>query len=86
MENTIDEKTMDKVIEILLDIQPNLEKTIRTETKLIDNNILESFDIITLVGDLNSAFDVKIGAGDLIPANFNSAAAICALIQKKLKD
>ena len=35
-----------------------------------------------LVGELNEAFDISIGAEDLVPENFNSAQAIYALVQR----
>ena len=46
-----------------------------------DKRILDSFDIVTLVGDLMDEFDVEIGAEHMIPENFNSAEAIYNLIQ-----
>jgi len=49
---------------------------------LIDDKILDSFDIITLVADINSEFDVTIPAEEIIPENFNSARALYALIER----
>jgi acyl carrier protein len=47
---------------------------------LIDDGILDSFDIIALVGELNENFNIEIGVEDLLPENFNSAAAMMKLI------
>ena len=52
------------------------------ETELIDNGILDSFDIVALVGELNDTFDIEIKPNNLIPANFNSAKAMMALIEQ----
>ena len=52
------------------------------EKKLIDDEILDSFDIISIVGDINDTFDVSISADELLPENFNSAEAIWDLIRK----
>ena len=49
---------------------------------LIDGKIFDSFDIVTLVAEINAEFDVAIPAEELIPENFNSAEAIWELIQR----
>lgn len=53
-----------------------------TQESLIDDGILESLDIVTIVGDLMDKYDIVIGVDDLAPENFNSARAIFSLIQK----
>ena len=50
------------------------------ETKLIDDGVLDSFDIVSLVSDLNSEFDIEINVMDLEPVNFNSVKAMLELI------
>lgn len=70
---------MEKVIEILKGLHADVDY--ETEDKLIDNRILDSFDIVTLVGELMDEFDVEIGAEHMLPENFNSAKAIYALIE-----
>lgn len=73
---------MDKLMTILNDARPDLDFT--KETKLIDDEILDSFDIITIVGEINEEFDININVADLLPENFNSAKAIWQLIQDYL--
>ena len=70
---------MDKLMQILEDLRPDVD--FASETALIDNGILESFDIVSLVGALDDAFDIEIKPNHLIPANFNSAKAILALVE-----
>ena len=53
-----------------------------TENALIDGGMLDSFDIVTLVAEIDDAFGIEIPAEALIPENFNSAKAIFALIQQ----
>ena len=53
-----------------------------TEDALIDGGMLDSFDIVTLVAEIDDAFGIEIPAEALIPENFNSAKAIFALIQR----
>ena len=52
------------------------------ETKLIDDGILDSFDIVSLVSELNSEFDVEINVMDLEPVNFNTVQAMMELLEK----
>ena len=53
---------------------------------MIDDEILDSFDIVTLVAALDDEFDVQITAKDILPENFNSAEAIYKLVQKLLEE
>jgi acyl carrier protein len=72
---------MDKLIEILMDIDDSVDY--ETETALVDDHILDSFGIITLVSEIEEEFGVNIVTADMVPENFNSAQAIWNLIQKK---
>ena len=71
---------MEALLDILQELHPEVD--FETETALIDNKILDSFDIVTLVAEIDANFDVAIPAEELVPENFNSAQAIYALIQR----
>lgn len=71
---------MEKLIEILESLQP--EADYETEEHLIDNHILDSLTILSLIAEIEDEFDVVVPTVEIIPANFNSAAAIWALIEK----
>ena len=71
---------MEELMNILDELRPDVD--FETETALIDDGILDSFDIVTLVNEIRDAFDVEIKPSDLIPDNFNSAKAIQALIDR----
>jgi len=71
---------MEKLYEILEDCCPDID--FRTETKLIDDGLLESLDIVMIVNELAEQFDVRIGIEELVPENFNSAQAMLSLIEK----
>ena len=71
---------MEKLLEILDDLHPDVD--FETEEHLIDNKILDSFDIVTLVAEIDAEYDVAIPAEELIPENFNSAKALYALVEK----
>ena len=74
---------MDKLIEILTSIRPDID--FNTASDLIDNEVIDSFDIIAIVGELNNYYDVNIGVEELVPENFNSASAILGLIERLKK-
>ena len=69
---------MDELLEILEDLHDDVDFT--TCTTLIDDKILDSFDIVTIVAEVNNVFDVQIPDEELKPENFNSAKSLYALI------
>ena len=71
---------MDELLDILKELKPDVD--FEAEKSLIDNAILDSFDIVQLVTQLKDAFDIDITPADLIPENFNSAEAMWNMIQK----
>lgn len=71
---------MDELMEILEKLRPDVD--FEKETALIDDGVLDSFDIVALVGELNEAFDIEIKPNNLVPENFNSANAMMALIEQ----
>ena len=71
---------MEKLLEILTDLHPDVD--FDTCTTLIDDKILDSFDIVTLVAEIDAEFDVAIPAEELVPENFNSAQALYELVSK----
>ena len=66
------------VLEILHDIREDID--FENETALIDDDLLESLDIVAIVGEFNEEFDVEISVEDLLPENFNSVDAMVELI------
>lgn len=71
---------MEDLLEILRGLHPDVD--FETEENLIDDGILDSMDIVSLISEINDAFEVTITAKDIIPANFNSAQALYELIQE----
>lgn len=68
----------EQLMDILIDLRPDVD--FDTEDQLVTNGILESFDIVSLVAALTEEFDIEIQAKDLLPENFNSAAAMLRMI------
>lgn len=75
---------MEELLNILAELHPDVD--FATEEHLIDDKILDSFDIVTLVAEIDSAFDVAIPAEELIPENFNSAKALYALVERLMEE
>lgn len=71
---------MDKLLELLHGIRPDVD--FESETELIDDGILDSFDVVSIISEIDDVFGVQIRINELEPENFNSAEAIWALIQK----
>lgn len=71
---------MDKLLEILKEAKSEVDFS--TEKALIDNGLLDSFDVVQLVMKLNEEFDIEIGAEEITPENFNSAESIWAMIKR----
>lgn len=69
-----------KVIEILKKMHPDAD--VAGSVRLVDDGILDSLDIVTLVTELNAAFDVRIPAIEILPDNFNSVGAMVAMIER----
>lgn len=71
---------MEKLLEILNDLHPEVD--FENNEELIDDGILDSLDIVTIVTEIDDKFGVTIPAEEIIPENFNSAQALMALITR----
>ena len=71
---------MEELRTILEEIRPDVDFDV--EKELIYGKVLDSFDIIAIVSELNQNYDLRINVNDLLPENFNSIEAIWELVQK----
>ena len=71
---------MEEIIKILKEIRPEIDVNSKA---LVDEGLLDSFDIVTLVSELIDYFKVDITVEDIIPDNFNSVDSIKGLIERK---
>lgn len=74
---------MDKLIKLLEGVKPGVD--FKNTTNLIDDGILDSFDIVTIVSLINDEFDIDFPVSEVIPENFNSVEALYNTI-KGLED
>ena len=70
---------MEKLLEILQRVRPDVD--FKNETLLIDDGILDSMDVVSIISELDDEFGVQVRINELIPDNFNSVEAIWNLIQ-----
>lgn len=75
---------MDKLIEILEGIQPDVDY--RECTTLIDDGLLDSFAILSIVGEIEDEFGVSVTPAEIIPENFNSAESLWDMIERLKED
>lgn len=75
---------MEKLMKILKELRPEID--FETETNLIDGGILDSFDMVSLIGELNESFGIEISFDDMEPENFNSAGQIYQMILRLLNE
>lgn len=71
---------MKKLMEILMELDDSIDW--ENETALIDERILDSFGVISLISELEEQFDIEIEESEIIPQNLNSADAMWKMIQR----
>ena len=71
---------MDELLDILKELHPEVD--FDTCETLVDDKIIDSFDIVTIITEVNNTFDVAIPAEEIVPENFNSAKALWALVER----
>lgn len=70
----------EKVLEILANLRPEFDFT--EDVNFIEEGMLDSFDVVTLVSDLDSTFGISIDGVDIVPENFSSVDSIINLLKK----
>ena len=76
--------TLEEFIELLQDIKEDVD--FENCTTLIDDHVLDSCDILSTISALNEEFDISIPAAEIVPENFNSAAALYAMVERLLDE
>ena len=75
-----EENNMEQIYDILEELRPEFD--FRESDNFVEDGYLDSFDIISLVSELEERFEIKIDGLDLIPENFESIESIKKLIEK----
>lgn len=75
---------MDELLEILNEVKPGVD--FENDTDLIGHGVLDSITMVTLVMELNDAFDIEITPVDIVPDNFKTVQTIYDMIQRLSDD
>ena len=73
-----------RIKEIIEDVRPDIEYN--EDSLLIDEGLIDSFDAVNLVLDLNDEFNINIGVEDVTPENFNTVDSIEKLVERLRED
>ena len=73
---------MELVLEILEELNLDTEEDLSTYDRLVDDGILASLDLVTIIAELGDTFDITIPAREIRPENFNSASAMLAMVER----
>ena len=76
--------TLDAMIELLEVVKGDVDYA--SCTTLIDDHVLDSFDILSIISTLNDAYDISIPAAEIVPENFNSAASLLAMVERLIDE
>ena len=73
---------MEEFLEFLEDVVPGVD--FENSTDLIDGHKLSSFDILSIVSEIEDEYGVELSPKDLKPENFNSAKALWKLVEERM--
>lgn len=71
----------EQIIKILTEIRPEFDFS-QEGVNFIEEGMLDSFDVVNLVSDLDSIFNVSIDGVDILPENFETVESIEQLLKK----
>lgn len=71
---------MQELLEFLKDVMPNVDW--ETDKLLVDDGVLDSMDIISVISEITDEYDVKISMDEMKPENFNSVQGIYEMITR----
>ena len=74
----------ERILEVVRSIRPDVD--FEKETALIDDEILDSFDVIQIVTELMEEFGIFIDADDIEPENLNSLDGIREMVERKMEN
>ena len=79
---------MEEIKEIIRDMLQELHEGVDfdAEERLVDDKVLDSFDLVTLVAELSEEFDIEITAEDFVEKNFNSLDALTAMVSRLIDE
>ena len=74
----------EQIIKILTELRPEFDFS-QDGINFIDEGMLDSFDIVSLIDSIETEIGVSIAGADVLPENFCNVDAICKTIEKNRK-
>lgn len=71
---------MEELLTLLMEIRPDIQ--FRGGAKLVDDGLLDSFDIVSIVGEIGERFQVDVPVEEISGQNFNSPEAMLRMIER----
>lgn len=71
---------MEELLSLLSDILPKID--FENGDDLVDDGVLDSLDIVSIISELSSAYDIEIPSDEITPENFNNAEAILKMVER----
>lgn len=71
----------EQIIKILTELRPEFDFT-QEGVDFIEEGMLDSFDIVNLVSELDATYNISIDGVDILPENFGTIEAIEQLLKK----
>lgn len=78
------EEIRESILQILEELHADID--FEKEEQLVDDKILDSFDLVTLVSELGEEFDIEITAKEFVAENFNSVDRLTKMVLCLLED
>lgn len=75
---------MDAILEILSGLHPEVD--FEKCNTLVDDRIIDSFDIVTIISEISDEFDITVPVEEIVPKNFNSAKALYAMVERLIEE
>lgn len=71
---------MEKLLEILENIKPGVD--FKNSKNMIEEGLIDSFDIVTIIANINEVFDIEFGVEELTPENFATVKTLYETIER----
>lgn len=69
-----------RILDLLHAVRPEADFT--SSQDFVGDGLLDSFDLVTLVSEIDRAFSLSVPGTDILPENFQNLAAITALLRR----
>ena len=71
-----------QIASIMQEVKPT--KNLENVKDIVEGGYIDSFELMMLISNISEQFGIEISIDEIIPENFNSIDAICAMVEKLL--